>query len=239
MGSLSINRSLRLTDDQYFKEETVKTNICLHHTVGGSAASTFKYWQGNPDRVATSYIIERDGTIYEVFDPMYWAHHLGLKLPKNTVYNKRTIGIELASEGALRSGQELNLKSNTTNFDTNYLYAFDIDTPPFVSAKKLYHLYNDDVNGHKFWNNGIQFRGYMFFDEYDEPQVVATIALVLHLCEQFSIPKQLIPNADKFAFTEWILSNDWKGIYTHVNVRADKSDLAPCWDWNRLRDALA
>ena len=236
MGTITINRQLRLTDDQYFKEHTDKTNICLHHTVGGSAKSTFDYWQSNPDRIATAYIVERDGTIYEVFDPSYWAHHLGLKMAKNILYNQRTIGIELASEGALRTGHELNLQTNDDKFDENYLYAFDIDVKPFKNAKKLYHRFNDTS---KFYDSGIEFRGYMFFDVYDEPQTIATIALVNHLCEQFNIPKQLIPNADKFEFDTSILTNDWKGIYTHVNVRQDKSDLSTAWTWDRLQKSFS
>ena len=235
MGTITINRQWRLSDNQYFQEETDKTQIVLHHTVGGSARSTFEYWQSNPDRIATAYIVERDGTIYEVFDPLYWAHHLGLKMPKNVTYNKRTIGIELASEGSLRSGTELNMRSPIA-FDPNYLYAFDIDVPPFSHAKKLYHLYNDDVNGHKFFNAGIEWRDYMFFDAYDEPQVVATIALVNHLCEQFSIPKELIPNADKLEFDVSTLEHS--GIITHANCRADKTDLSPAWDWQRLENGL-
>jgi len=235
MATISINRQWRLTDDQYFKEHTDKTNICLHHTVGGSAKSTFNYWQSNSDRVATPYIVDRDGTIYEVFDPLYWAHHLGLKMAKNVIYNQRTIGIELASEGALRSGNQLNLMSKTVDFDVNYLYAFDIDKVPFPKAKKLYHLYNDKD---KFFDAGLLFRGYNFFDNYEEAQVISTIALINHLCEQFDIPKQLIPDPKKLEFDSTILTNDWKGIFTHVNVREDKSDLSVAWDWTRLEEGL-
>lgn len=229
----TINRQWRLTDDQYFKEETHKTNICLHHTVGGSAKSTFDYWQGNPDRIATPYIIDRDGTIYEVFDPLYWAHHLGLKLPKNILYNQRTIGIELASEGALRSGNELNLLTKSTRFDTNYLYAFDIDTPPCSGAKKLFHMYQDKD---KFTDFAIRFRGYGFFDNYEPAQIEATVQLVAHLCEQFSIPKTLPPQQNKLDFNLAVL--DTPGIFTHTNVRQDKSDLSPAWDWAGFSKAL-
>ena len=239
MGTPTINRTLRLTDEQYYKVETPKTNICLHHTVGGSAKSTFNYWQSTADHIATAYIIERDGTIYEVFDPKYWAHHLGLKMANNTLYNKRTIGIELASEGALRSGDELNEKLGQAKFDPKYLYAFDIDVSPFKNAKKLYHLLDDGKKYFDMLDLGLgAFRGYRWFDAYDEPQVVATIELVKYLCEQFNISKQLIPNPDKLAFDTSILTDNWSGIYTHVNVRADKSDLSPGWDWNRLKDGL-
>ena len=236
MGTITLNRQWRLTDNQYFKEHTDKINICLHHTVGGSARSTFNWWQSNPDRIATSYIIGRDGTIYEVFDPSYWAYHLGLKMAKNVLYNERTIGIELASEGALRSGKELNDINNSSrrSFDEEWLYAFDIYEPPFKNAKKLVPL----IDMSKYYQHIVDWRGFMFFDVYDEPQVIATIALVNHLCEQFNIPKQLIPNENKLAFDTAILTDNWSGIFTHANVRTDKTDLSPAWDWTRLNDGL-
>lgn len=233
MPTLTISRQWRLIDDQYFKDETNKTQIVLHHTVGGTARSTFEYWQGNPDRIATSYIIDRDGTIYEVFDPLYWAFHLGLKLPKNIIYNQCSIGIELASEGPLRSGKELNSQLTNGAFNVDYLYAFDIDVKPFKNAVKLYHLYNDQ---NKFFNCTVNFRGYGFFDLYDEPQIVSTIKLVKHLCEQFSIPRILIPNKDKLEFD--LRTLDHKGIITHANCRKDKTDLSPAWDWDRFEKEL-
>jgi len=178
------------------------------------------------DRIATAYLVERDGTIYEVFDPLYWAHHLGLKVAKNVLYNKTSIGIELASEGALRSGAELNSYLPSPVFDVEYLYAFDIDKPPFARAKKLYHGFHDND---LFVDLVLEFRGYKFFDSYNEAQVVATIALVKHLCEQFSIPK--VVSATLEFDPKWM---DFAGVITHANVREDKSDLCPAWDWVRL-----
>lgn len=234
MPTITINRQLRLTDDQYFKEETVKTQLVLHHTVGGSAKSTFDYWQSNPDHIATAYIIERDGTIYETFDPLYWAHHLGLKIPKNIVYNKASIGIELASEGALRSGKELNTLSKTTNFEENWLYAFDIDITPFKNARKLYHIFQDQGKFYDMVGIGkMLFRNYRYFDAYDAPQIEGTTDLVRHLCEQFSIATI---SSNSFDFDGKFM--EFPGIITHVNVRKDKSDLNPGWDWNSFNKAI-
>lgn len=241
---MNISKELRLTSDQYFQQGFTKTQVYLHHTVGGSAKSTFAYWQGNADRIATAYIIERDGTIYEVFDPMHWAWHLGLKTASNGQANKQSIGIELASEGALRSGFELNTMCGQKRFEDTYLYAFDIDplykdgqlqpkSEWFKGAKKLYSA----MDTGKFFDLPVGFRGYHFFDAYDEPQIVAAIELVNQLCEQFNIPKKLIPNQDKFQFDESLILG-FSGILTHANVRADKSDLCPAWDWDRLANAL-
>ncbi|NJL70693.1 MAG: N-acetylmuramoyl-L-alanine amidase [Candidatus Competibacteraceae bacterium] len=60
------------------------------------------------ERVATAYVIERDGTIFQAFDPMYWAYHLGGKT--NTATQASTIGIEIVNWGPLtiKNGEHLN-----------------------------------------------------------------------------------------------------------------------------------
>ena len=80
----------------------------LHYTAGGSARSTFTWWQtGQPQRVATAYLVERDGTVFEVFDPRFWAFHLALAGTGGRV-ERHSIGIELASAGWLEErGGEL------------------------------------------------------------------------------------------------------------------------------------
>jgi hypothetical protein len=228
---MEINRNFRLSPDKYFHDVVSKTQIYLHHTVGGSALSTFKYWQNQSNRVATAYIIERDGTIYEVFDPHYWAWHLGLKTDVNTIANKQSIGIELASEGALRSGKELNDKLGYKRFDENYLYGFDIDVVPFANAKKIYHINNDKQ---KYWQGS--FRGYNYFDAYDEPQVISANKLILYLCELFGISKHTIGN-DYFSYKPELITK-FSGVLTHCNVRIDKSDVCPNWDFKRTERVL-
>src|SRR3990167_6592477 len=96
-----INRKSRLASTQFYTEAFPKKQIYIHHTVSGSFDSVFKWWTSQLERVATAYIIDKDGTIYEVFDPRYWAHHLGLHHKRNTELNQQSIGIELVSEGAL------------------------------------------------------------------------------------------------------------------------------------------
>jgi hypothetical protein len=214
-----------------------KTQIVLHHTVGGSAQSTFEYWQSNTDRIGVAYILDRDGTIYEVFDPHYWAWHLGLTSSNNRVANQRSIGIEIASEGALRTGSELNaIRAHhgcPAPFDAQWLYAFDIDPdsarPPakwFTRAKKLYMI-GADLG--KYYVCSAPYRGYMYFDAYDAPQRVSVVALVDSLCDEFHIPRAL-PEGDLFAFRPGLVN--FNGVVHHAQVRADKSDLHPGFDFS-------
>ena len=96
----AINRTLRLKENEYMPEVQPKDLIVLHHTEGASAKSTFDYWNGDNRTIATAFIVERDGTIFEVFDPKQWAHHLGIK-GTGGKHDKRSIGIEIACEGVL------------------------------------------------------------------------------------------------------------------------------------------
>ena len=88
-----------LKENQYYQGVYTKTHIFLHHTAGGSAASSIAGWAATPEHIATPYVIDRDGSIYETYDPKYWAYSLGVK--GATWLEKASIPIEIASYGAL------------------------------------------------------------------------------------------------------------------------------------------
>ena len=92
-------KKIPLKENQYYQGVYTKKYIVLHHTAGGSAASSVASWAANPEHIATPYIIDRDGIIYETFDPKYWAYSLGVK--GLTSLEKSTIPIEICSYGAL------------------------------------------------------------------------------------------------------------------------------------------
>jgi len=170
---LKIDRSLRLPLDQIFPESFPKKQLYIHHTVGGSARSSFNHWLQQPEKVGTAFLIDRDGTIFEVFDPRYWAHHLGLKHKRNLELNHQSIGIELASEGALQKvdGQ---------------LRAFD--------GKAVFR--DSYIDNQKIW------RGYQYFDQYEPEQIKSLYSLVEFLCEQHGIPKHCILQEFSTTFSE-------------------------------------
>jgi len=207
-----INRSLRLPDNQYFPSFGTKTGIAVHHTVGGTGRSTFEYWKNSPDMVGTAYIIERDGTIFEVFDPKAWAWQFGLTWPQEEkiLFEKRFIGIEIASEGAL-------IESN------GKLYCFGV-----VSAKTL----KDPAEAFDY---GQQYRGYRYFDKYEKKQIDSLITLINELTLKFNIPKQT--PADQLEYHGDKLK-DFTGIIGHTMVRKDKTDPAPDVDfWKQIVNA--
>lgn len=88
-----------LKPEQYYQGINEKKYIVLHHTAGGSAESSINHWASNADHIATPYVIDRDGTIYEAFDPRFWAYHLGVK--GNSKLERESIGIEICSYGML------------------------------------------------------------------------------------------------------------------------------------------
>jgi hypothetical protein len=104
-----IERSLRLPESEYFPGAERKSGIAIHHTVSGSAETTYRIWRrdttnGTRKRlVATAYVIDHDGTIYEVFPPDAWAYQFGLtwSTAQRLQFERRFIGIEIVSEGAL------------------------------------------------------------------------------------------------------------------------------------------
>lgn len=93
-----------LKTDQYYQGVFPKKYIILHHTAGGSATSSIAGWEATPDHIATPYVIDRDGTIYECYDPKYWAYSLGVK--GGTDIEKAAIPIEICSYGQLKKNSE-------------------------------------------------------------------------------------------------------------------------------------
>jgi hypothetical protein len=197
----SIDKSMRLPPSQYFPSSEAKSGIALHHTVGGSAKSTFEFWKGNADQVGTAYIIDRDGTIYEVFEPDAWAWQFGLRWApaEKIAFEKRFIGIEIASEGALtESGGQL--------------YCFGTISPRSLKPR-------DEV-----FDCGHDYRGFRYFDRYEPAQMSALCGLVSSLCDTFHIPKQVPSNPLEFR-GEGL--KQFQGIIGHTMVRTDKTDPLP------------
>lgn len=213
-----IDRSLRLEPDQYKPDVEEKSLIVLHHTVGGTAESTYKWWVDDRRPIGTAYIVARDGRVFEVFPPKQWAWHLGIKSEET---ERRSIGIELASEGALRSKGRAGSK---------VLQAFDGQRRLGLATTLLAE--GRVVRLERPW------RSYRWFDAYDEKQVTSTIKLVAHLCEMYGVARELPPTLDLVGpadLRKWI---GWEGVLHHAMLRRSKTDLHPGFPWERLRYAL-
>lgn len=57
-----------LLDNQYYQQNTNKTQIVLHHTASGpNVQNVINGWNLTPNKIGTAYIIGIDGKIYEYF----------------------------------------------------------------------------------------------------------------------------------------------------------------------------
>jgi N-acetyl-anhydromuramyl-L-alanine amidase AmpD len=202
---MEFNTSLRLSPDQYVDEIKKKDLIVLHHTVGGSAKSTYDYWQSDPKRIGTAFVVERDGTIFQTFPEDRWAFHVGSKLGNGI--DKRSIGIEIASEGGLTENK-------------GKLYCFGI-----ISSRTEFKT--------PIYDAGLNWRGFRYFDIYDDKQLESTINLVKYLCEKYNILKKF--PTDPF-ISDPVGYYSYKGILSHSHIRPDKTDVHPGFPWTKLND---
>lgn len=208
---IPINRSkFVLPKKELFPEVVEKNLIVLHFTSGRSAQSAFDTWMNNPERVATAYIVDPDGTVYELFDPSYWAFHLGVK--GTWAHDRRSIGIEIANVGPLKPApadpQRLNWWPD--NWGTPWCRLDEADR--YVRAP---------------------YRDIQHFASFPAPQVETVARLAAYLCERFGIPRSIPPRARR---EECDLSyfGTQKGVVAHQNFRKDKWDVGPAFDWERL-----
>jgi len=194
----------RLDSNQYNHEEHPKRQIYLHHTAGGpSATNVAKFFNSQPGRVATAFIIGAKGTIVQCFSSKHWAYHLGLN---QEVFNeagvtyqsldKISVGIEICNYGPL---------SKRNGYYYNYLGArVDYTEVEFLDKK---------------------YKGHIYWQKYTDAQIESTRQLLVYLCDTYKIPRDYY--ATIFDIDKRALEGD-RGIFTHNSVRKDKSDIYPC-----------
>ena len=209
---IPINRTtLVLPSKEYFPEPVAKDLIILHFTAGRNARGAFDTWMNNPDHVATAYIVDTDGTIYELFDPTFWAFHLGVK-GSGGAHDRRSVGIEIANVGPLKPspGDPSQLNWWPNDWGTRWCRMDEQDR--YLRAT---------------------YRRIDFFAPFPEPQVESVARLVHHLCERFHIPKT-VPSTSRREECDLSFFGSYQGVATHQNFRQDKWDIGPAFDWNRL-----
>jgi len=215
--SRAIDRSKFVLPPKEFHGEAFRKDlIVLHFTAGTTAKSAFDTWRNDPVRVATAYLVDVDGTIYEVFPPEFWAAHLGVKGTQNA-HDKRSIGIEIANVGPLqRSAEDSSV--------LNWWPRKSKDAPEFTT--RFCRL--DEAA--RFIAK--PYRGKTHFASFPTVQVDSVAALVRGLCERFSIRPALPSPTLRFECDPTFAS--YKGVCSHANFRLDKWDIGPAFPWERL-----
>lgn len=215
MNILDRSEDIKLFDfpkTQYIQEEKPKSQIYLHHTAGNSDPfGVFEYWLTNQEKIATCIVIGGkpkkkdnfiDGQIVQGFPSKEWAYHLGLRestfnkfdLPYKSL-DKLSIGIEICNWGQLtRKNSRFYSWSNTIVPDEEVI---ELQTP---------------------------FRGFKYFHNYTDAQIVSVEKLLRFWGQRYSIP--LNYHDDIFDVNTRALNGE-PGVFTHCSVRFDKIDIYP------------
>ncbi len=198
-GDLVVNKSIRQPDAQYIKKETSKTQIFLHFTAGGPIAkNVIGGWNADETTVSTAFVIDRNtGEVYECFDPKYYSYHLGLK-GTNGRLDRTSIGIEICSWGPLT-----------------------------FKDGKYYNYVNKEVPEANVLKLDKPFRGYSFFENFTDTQISNVEKLLRVLIKTYKIKVQTSFDYNWFEYNQAVIDNTLPGIFTHCNVRLDKSDIFP------------
>lgn len=208
---MEINKTKKLQSTQYYATTEEKKQIFWHHTAGTTADGAISWWNQTPERVGTAYVIDRDGTIFELFNPSAWAYHLGVYAKDggdiHDLDEKQSIGIEIVSAGILHQDEK-------GNFVQYPLY------PNKAGAHIIPHDEVWDMGENKEW------RGSRFYQGYSDKQVESLIWLTKKLSEDYKI--SLPTDISKiFGFNAEVIKDKTPGLWSHSTVRKDKSDAIP------------
>lgn len=200
---------------QYMREEIEKRQLVLHHTVSGDGTNgDINWWMSTPERVATAFLIDREGKIHQMFDEEYWAYHLGMQQKHFTAahlsyqpLDKTSIGIELDSWGPLLpapDGKFYPVKWNGRQYIPN-------------TACKPVKYFTEYCQQNRF-------RGFIYYEKYTTLQLSALKELLITLCSKYKISKQY--TNEIWAISGKALRGE-SGIFAHCSYRPDKSDVHP------------
>lgn len=209
---LNVTENL-LNKDQYYTEQTVKTQIYLHHTAGGSNPFNVVHgWNTNDIRVATALLVAgkprkkdtfKDGEIVQSFSSKYWAYHLGLKgdvFKKNGLpyrqLDKISVAVEVCNWGQV---------TKTVNGWETYVGSV--------------------IPENEVVEYSIPFRGYHHYQKYTDAQIESLYNIIKYWGEKYNIPTKYI--GDKMFDVCKEALGGVAGVYTHVSVREDKNDMHP------------
>lgn len=197
--------------EYYYEVQKIKKKIILHHTVsaiGKFVDDWFKSDHGK-SKVAVPYVIDKNGDILELFDPRYWAWHIGKGSSMQD--NKESIGIEIVNEGPL-------YKRDNGKFywwvDGAYPQGrFEYKGEPFELEE--------------------EWRGHKYFASYTQPQIDSLMELLEHILATFDIPRHCVRdfNYDRQYYK-------FNGVLMHCNLRQDKTDLSPAFDLATIDEML-
>jgi len=206
-------KQVPLKGSQYIKEETLKTQIVLHHTAGNaSGINTISMWDTDDrGRIATCVTISgpgakgtHDGEICQAFSSKYWAYHLGIKPEVFKAYkisyqslDRIAIGIEICNWG-----------------------------PITLKDGKYYNYVNREIPADQVTKLDTPYKGHLFYHKYSDAQIQSVKDLLLYWKDIYKI--DLTYNYDQMFTVNTKALKGENGLYSHNSYRKDKSDIYPC-----------
>jgi N-acetylmuramoyl-L-alanine amidase len=194
----------------YFASSQPKTQIVLHYTAGylkGDIAALTHH----DYHVSVPYLIGRNGTIYNLFTPDYWAYHLGPgAVGGNEFGSRRTIAIEISNIGGLQ--------------------------PTSQGLQNYYgEIYCLPSQGDAYMER--PFRRFTHFATFTDAQYQSLNLLLHYLTARYQIRREFLKPEERFLTTTGV--KEFNGITSHINYRSSgKEDIGPAFDWDRMRADL-
>lgn len=238
MGDERLTRKLTtkrfyLDSDEYIRNKGFlkPKSVFLHHTAGWhNPINTVNDWNTDKrGRVGTQFVIggksiqgndEQDGILVKCFANNYAAYHLGAKYSNLDLFS---IGIEICNFGKLIQHPE-----------TGDFYAW-----PALDWKGNW---KDNIQLYKVPENqvidlGFDFRGGRFYHKYTDAQITTLKELLKYLNKEVPtlyLQDGLIPllrvgvsASAAFDYNPGAANGEIHGLWSHSNVRKDKSDVSP------------
>ena len=189
----------RLPPNQYVPEVVTKTGIVLHHTVSSTVSSVFDWWVEKGQRK-----VLRVGTAYVIdSDGTTYEFFPDTNWAWHLGGNNGTVN-EMRTIGI-----ELVSEGGLIRGDDG----------KFRSA--LGHLMSEE----NVVDLGERWRDFRYFDMYDKEQIRHLIRLLYFLCDKHNIKRQIM--GDLRTYDPDIRT--FEGVYTHAQVRSDKTDVHPAF----------
>ena len=221
LGGVAMKRLTPPATGFFYKEKTKKDMIVVHSTIGVLMGDISTLTRDN-NPISVSYLIGRNGVVYEIFSPEYWSYHLGQgSISGNKVNSSRSIGIELTNLGPLR-----NVNGNLETIYSRQQVK-DANGNIKITAPDVYCTV-DHVNEYTKLN--VPFRGETYFCAYTNAQYKALNKLIRHLCSTYGIEMNFAGHSNIFTEPQ---AASFKGICSHVNYRpSGKWDVGPDFKWD-------
>jgi len=207
-------KEVDFAEKNYVREVTKKSQIVLHHTVSGDGVEgDIERWNKQKSKIATHYIIDRQGIVYQLFDDDFWAYHLGttkehfkkFRLSYKNL-NKTSIGIALDSLGAV-------LLHGASYYPVKWEFIKYVPDTEAHAIKNYPEEYCTNYKGMRYW------------ERYTKKQLEALHELLKILTVKYEIPTAY--KGDSFWIANKLALSGQSGIWGHCSFCSEKSAPHP------------